>query len=541
MLWKEDDLVVWYGSTYRFSALSDRTLTTEAGSAPTEPIVSMQEILDLRAGHRSYLAQVYAPNNDLLEVGFLRGSEHEVTFDNMSSNFASVLIPLTNEFIVSVPNSVEDNIRAYALSGDPLLASYSYVEPIVELVKLPKPNTEGKNLNELNTPTPWFDMGGEYGNPDGYSGKMRIHYVSEGYPTLSQEVDFTIGRLNIPKSFWDNLIKGVTYNVKVQAIGNGTTHTDSEIANTLATVLVPLPKLNAPILSLNDNDITWSSVDHAEYYELYIDDKFVATIDGLSFTIDPEDLELSYGTHIIKVVAFAEGYTESSSSITYEYENVEAIKLNSPINLNIEEGILTWDEVPNAKGYIVYVDDKSYIVEVGSTFDLNVLELYIGSYSITVVAKGDTINYANSNPSNAIEFGGTITLPRLNPITVADFGGPMPGHLLNGHGNNGVFNGYMREIVLKSADLFGQQGFKQSNGIRFQIFDGDTPVTEYFYATHVGAGVTINTLDARYNSIFASLTQREEPYKVHVVLVAEEGSGFANSLPLIHDFYWKEP
>src|SRR5690606_10649401 len=97
------------------------------------------------------------------------------------------------------------------------------------------------------------------------------------------------------------------------------------------------------------------------------------------------------------------------------------------------------------------------------------------------------------------------------PITVADFGGPMPGHLLNGHGNNGVFNGYMREIVLKSADLFGQQGFKQSNGIRFQIFDGDTPVTEYFYATHVGAGVTINTLDARYNSIFASLTQREEP------------------------------
>src|SRR5690554_4543129 len=218
MLWKEDDQVVWYGSTYRFSALSDRALTTEAGSAPTEPIVSMQEILDLRAGHRSYLAQVYAPNNDLLEVGFLRGSEHEVTFDNMSSNFAAALIPLTNEFIVSVPNSVEDNIRAYALSGDPLLASYSYVEPLPQPEKLPAPTNLAIDLDGMLS---WDSVE----HATGY----RIVVGSQTI-TLDLETSFDLTTLNLA---------GGEHNVELYALDDGQDYLNSNKAE--ITYIAPEP------------------------------------------------------------------------------------------------------------------------------------------------------------------------------------------------------------------------------------------------------------------------------------------------------------
>src|SRR5690606_36831702 len=127
-------------------ALSDRTITTAAGGAPTKAIVTMNEIADLRAGHRSFLAQVYVPTGSLLEVGFLRGTEHEVTFANKSNHISSNIVPETNEFIVSIPSTITDNIRAYALvDHGTVVETYNFVDPEVVLTQVSFPNS-GINL-----------------------------------------------------------------------------------------------------------------------------------------------------------------------------------------------------------------------------------------------------------------------------------------------------------------------------------------------------------------------------------------------------------
>lgn len=68
------------------------------------------------------------------------------------------------------------------------------------------------------------------------------------------------------------------------------------------------------------------------------------------------------------------------------------LELEAPTNVSIAEGILTWNAVDDADGYLVVVGTDDYDVSP-TTFDLNALDLTPGSYNVTVSSKsGDSVS-----------------------------------------------------------------------------------------------------------------------------------------------------
>ena len=74
--------------------------------------------------------------------------------------------------------------------------------------------------------------------------------------------------------------------------------------------------------------------------------------------------------------------------------------LDSPQNVQITEGIVSWSAVEDADHYIVYVNEDDNDV-LTTSFDLNTLDLAEGTYAITVVAVRDD---KVSLPSSALSY-----------------------------------------------------------------------------------------------------------------------------------------
>ncbi len=535
VLWQVDGETVWYGSSYSFSALSNRTITIKEGSAPTEAIVTMTEIADLRAEHNSFLGQVYVPSGDLLEVGFLRGTEHAVTFSNKTAHIASNIVPETNEFIVSIPDSITDNIRAYALVDDEgVVEAYSYVEPLPDPEELSAPFGFVHHAGSLEI------VGGAYNPGEGYTGQIRFNWMINGVLIESDIVQHNSGTGIVYKyeSFYNTLPSG-NYTVFAQGIGNGVEALDSELVQAATGIVKSDPQLPSITLTLSDELISWNSVDNADLYDIYLNDVLVADTTGLSYLINPVALELSYGTHTFKVVASATGYQSSEDTVQYEYINQQAQPLDAPTSVTLNGDIVSWSSVANASGYRVVINGQNNDLDnVTLSFDLSTLDLPNGTYSVQVMAIGNIEDYLNSAlVATEDDYIVANELTKLNPLVEDDLGNNMPNYMTNGHGDAQGYIGYMRELILKSAVKFGQSGIASTNNVGFQIFDGTTAATEMFYVTALGAGATINTLN--FKDVFNLLVQREEAYKIHIVLVADPTSGYANSLPFEMDFYWK--
>jgi hypothetical protein len=73
-------------------------------------------------------------------------------------------------------------------------------------------------------------------------------------------------------------------------------------------------------------------------------------------------------------------------------------ELASP-EISLDETIVSWDDIENATGFKVKVNDKEYAVN-GLSYDLKDLEEL--SYEITVIAVGDGKKILDSKPSNKI-------------------------------------------------------------------------------------------------------------------------------------------
>lgn len=87
----------------------------------------------------------------------------------------------------------------------------------------------------------------------------------------------------------------------------------------------------------------------------------------------------------------------------------EVVKLSRPKGLKREGTILTWDEVPNASGYLIKVNDLEYISETNS-YDLSTVIVEGANLSVTAIGK-DT--YKNSV---AVKLTPYITIKDENEI-----------------------------------------------------------------------------------------------------------------------------
>ena len=122
---------------------------------------------------------------------------------------------------------------------------------------------------------------------------------------------------------------------------------------------------------------------------------------------------------------------DAAITITAKSGGDDLEKLSVPTGLDIDEdGVLTWNAVTNASGYIVYDGNNVLAGDIASTvtsYDLTTANLTDGEHSISVAAKGDGVTYSNSDKSTAVpytvegepqEVNYTVYLPQTLPSGV---------------------------------------------------------------------------------------------------------------------------
>lgn len=183
-----------------------------------------------------------------------------------------------------------------------------------------------------------------------------------------------------------------------------------------------LPKLDAPVVTLEDKTIKWEAITDAVSYVVYVDGKKVAS--DVTVTIfDLASKLTESGEYSITVVAVGDGtvYANSKNSNQVKYVVKEATKLSTPV-ASLDGTTLSWAEVANANGYNLYVDGK-LVKENLKELSLDVASLIkeYGSYKLTVVAVGDVTNYVNSNASKEVVYQFVETVPGNFEFTSASF------------------------------------------------------------------------------------------------------------------------
>lgn len=109
--WEENGVVVSKQSSYKFTILTNRSITAVYDTSPASdvPFVSLSNDLSLRAGYRSYLGQYYLPDGyELIEFGVIT-STNSATITHDSASTTAVRSEssnaTTNEFLKSIPKN----------------------------------------------------------------------------------------------------------------------------------------------------------------------------------------------------------------------------------------------------------------------------------------------------------------------------------------------------------------------------------------------------------------------------------------------------
>ena len=151
------------------------------------------------------------------------------------------------------------------------------------------------------------------------------------------------------------------YDVKVKAVAKrDSQYVSSELSNVVkvANFSEFLPEFDV----INDEEartLTWIRVKDANKYNVYANDELKATYTDVkeTYTYSYADYE-KLGDYTFKVVA--ESNKESCCSSTTSLKvDVKAKPLATP-NISLNTNVVTWDENPNAKEYVIEVDNVEY-------------------------------------------------------------------------------------------------------------------------------------------------------------------------------------
>ena len=168
--------------------------------------------------------------------------------------------------------------------------------------------------------------------------------------------------------------------------------------------------LNPIELNIGTNDADYSDIDILYFV-------YTANADGLltiehnaeygvymylfsdaNYTVslgEPEDTAVSYAVKNGDILYI---YITSYSNLTISL----SIKLDAPENVKVQDGVLSWDAVAGAVGYMIYDGDKlidSNVAAETLTYNLAEAELAPGAHDIYVVARGYG-NYFSSEKSD---------------------------------------------------------------------------------------------------------------------------------------------
>jgi predicted phage tail protein len=152
---------------------------------------------------------------------------------------------------------------------------------------------------------------------------------------------------------------------------------------------------------LENNKITWDSVEYATRYEI------IQENDASEQSVIIRDTNISLdnlypGIYKFKVRAVGDGYFYLNSPYTTSIEiEIKEQKLDTPTNITISEGILSFSSVENARSYLIKIDFSEFTISTTS-FNINTFNLLPGIYEITVQAIGNGFSITNSDFSETL-------------------------------------------------------------------------------------------------------------------------------------------
>ena len=137
----------------------------------------------------------------------------------------------------------------------------------------------------------------------------------------------------------------------------------SVISDFVATETDKAPKLPRPVVTINENVITWAKIEGAEKYTLYVDGAVkqdsIGTLNEETgvYSFDLGTLGLESGTYTVQLRAFAADSKVNSTSVLSDAVEYKSERLSMPANFILEEDVVKWDAVTGAVKYLVRVDD----------------------------------------------------------------------------------------------------------------------------------------------------------------------------------------
>lgn len=232
-------------------------------------------------------------------------------------------------------------------------------------------------------------------------------------------------------NFANNIIPGQVVQISVRAFPKTTVEGNTYLSSNASSAQVY--KLTAPLNVTSIRNVgeetyrlEWDSVPNTANYKVAIEPINISDTNGMDtvFYVSNNKLDIPVswvkGLYEIKVYALGNsaslseliGYLNSDASVTYD-----VVKLASPTNVRVTNGILYWQAALNPNGatpveYEVRVVDESLNVLTYRTTNTNFsLQNFGGSYTVSVRAIGN----ASQNMTSDYSISNTVT--KLNPIT----------------------------------------------------------------------------------------------------------------------------
>lgn len=139
------------------------------------------------------------------------------------------------------------------------------------------------------------------------------------------------------------------YNIKVRALDNN---------NFIASDFIEIKhkttaQMQTPSINVKGETISWNKVENAISYTITINNDLYINTEYVHLSFDFSNYCTKAGQYILRVSANTNGNYRASDIVEYTYYKMQ--KLNSP-TLSIENGILSWISVDNAKNYSVFID-----------------------------------------------------------------------------------------------------------------------------------------------------------------------------------------
>ena len=232
-------------------------------------------------------------------------------------------------------------------------------------------------------------------NSDGYE-------VYEGAKLVSSQTEttYTITKTEIG-----------TYKFTVKATSTDVNYITSDASNEVTYIYsnpeVDPTQLPAPTIMLVGNVITWNAIENASHYEVYEGDVVVARVTVTSYSINKTAAGVY--SYSVKAASSNPNYLTSEKSNIETYtvlDSSQITKLSAPqISLDEESGVITWEAVEHATGYIVMENGMAVSSVTGTSYTIT--QTVVGTYSYTVRATSTNPAYSTSDDSNAESY--TVT------------------------------------------------------------------------------------------------------------------------------------